>query len=247
LVEDGRVYAALSPLYHVDQRKKSWRYFINREDFIRYVRDAFFKNHILLHASKKKPFTKAELSSLIINNNNYDTMLETIGGNYAIYPILLEDMLLLRNSSFQVIKKKIEEKYNGYLHVRQDKGQIIVDGLANDMSHLFAFNQNLINACAPILPYIDRSEKRYILDGKKLGLYEVIKAYRESEPKNIERAKGLGSLNAYEIGYSTLSPERRTLIRYTVKDIEDEIEEIRKINDDQYQLIKDIDISQYEF
>jgi hypothetical protein len=54
-------------------------------------------------------------------------------------------------------------------------------------------------------------------------------------------------LNAYEIGYSTLDPARRLLIKYTVKDIEDEIEEIRKINDDQYQLIKDLDISQYEF
>ena len=97
------------------------------------------------------------------------------------------------------------------------------------------------------MPYIDRSEKRYLLDGQKVGLYELIKIYRQSEPKNIERAKGLGSLDPAEIGYSTLDPARRKLIRYTPQDIEAEIEEMRRVNYDQFQLIKDLDISQYEF
>ena len=40
LVEDGRLYIGLSPLYNVDKGKKSWSYFIDRDDFVKYVFDA---------------------------------------------------------------------------------------------------------------------------------------------------------------------------------------------------------------
>jgi hypothetical protein len=57
----------------------------------------------------------------------------------------------------------------------------------------------------------------------------------------------LGSLNDIEIGVSTLNPQNRKLLRYTTEDITREIEEMRKVNDDKFTLIKDVDISQYEF
>ena len=75
----------------------------------------------------------------------------------------------------------------------------------------------------------------------------LVSMFRKSEPKNIERAKGLGSLNDIEIGESTLDPRNRKLLRYTTEDITREIEEMRQVNDDKFTLIKDIDISQYEF
>lgn len=246
LVEEGRVYAALSPLYHIDKGTKRWKYYIDRDDFIKYVRDVFYKEHQLFHSHKKSPFTKQELTSLITNNHRYDELLKSISDNYAIYPVLLEDLMILRNKKSQEIKKCLEGKYP-YLKVSIKSNYPVLEGIVNDVSCEFVFNENLINACTPILPYIDASEKRYILDGYKIGLYELITAYRQSEPKNIERAKGLGSLDAAEIGYSTLDPEHRKLIRYTSSDIEAEIEEMRKSNDDKFQLIKDLDISTFEF
>lgn len=246
LIEDGRVYAALSPLYHVNKGTSKWQFYTDRDDFIKFVQNDFYSKHQLIHAAKKTPFSRSDLTSLVVNNSNYDTMLEKVADNYAIYPVLLEDLMLLRTSPFATLKKSLEKKYP-YIKVSQEKGQVVIDGIVNDVSHLFAFNQNLVNACVAILPYLDRSEKRYLLDGQKVGLYELIKTYRQSEPKSIERAKGLGSLNAAEIGYSTLDPARRKLIRYTTQDIEAEIDEMRRVNDDQFQLIKDLDISQYEF
>ena len=246
LVEEGRVYAALSPLYHINKGTKNWKYYIDRDDFIKYVRDIFYKEHQLLHIHKKTSFNKSELTSLITNNHKYDEILKSISDNYAIYPVLLEDLMILRNKSTKEIKKLIEGKYP-YLKVSIKNNYPVVEGIVNDVSCEFVFNENLINACSSILPYIDASEKRYILDGRKIGLYELLISYRQSEPKNIERAKGLGSLDAGEIGYSTLDPEHRKLIRYTADDIEAEIEEMRKTNDDKFQLIKDIDLSTVEF
>lgn len=240
------MYAAISPLYHQNKGSKKWKYFIDKDDFIKYVRDEFYKNHTIFHAHKKTQFTKTELTSLITNNNKYDEILKVIADNYAIDPVLLEDLMILRNKNFKEIKKCIEGKYP-YLKVTFKNNYPVLQGIVNDVSCEFVFNENLINACSAILPYIDRSEKRYILDGRKVGLYELITMYRQSEPKNIERAKGLGSLDASELGYSTLDPDHRKLIRYTTEDIEAEIEEMRKSNDDKFQLIKDCDLSNFEF
>ena len=85
------------------------------------------------------------------------------------------------------------------------------------------------------------------MNGKKVGLYEILSTFRRSEPKNMERAKGLGALNAREIGISALSADNRKLLRYTTTDIMKEIENMRRSNDDKFSLIKGIDISQYEF
>ena len=72
LIEEGRVYAVLSPLYHVNKGTKKWRYFIDKDDFTKFVRDEFCKENKIAHLPSKKEFSKHEISSLIINNNNYD-------------------------------------------------------------------------------------------------------------------------------------------------------------------------------
>ena len=253
LIEEGRVYAVLSPLYHVDKGTKKWKYFIDKDDFTQYVRDEFVKANKVVHQKTKKEFTKSEISSLIINNNNYDFYVERIANNYMIDPILLEDLLLLRNEAFNKFsefKKLISKKYK-YLKIEKKGDVVLLNGLVNgingDREHTIIFNEQLLNACAVLIGYLDKSEKRYILNGHKIGLYQLISTFRKSEPKNIERAKGLGSLNDIEIGESTLDPRNRKLLRYTTEDITREIEEMRQVNDDKFTLIKDIDISQYEF
>lgn len=246
LVEAGRVYAAISPLYHVNKGKKNWTYFVDKKAFLTYVQDQFLKNNIILNTKTQKPYSRSQLQSLIINNDPYKDLLDHIADTYAIYPVLLEDILMIRNYDFKKFKKFVEDKYR-FVKVSL-KGKLrFIEGLVNEKSHAILLHDQLLQACAPLLPYIDSSDKRYTLNDKPVGLYELLKIFRDSEPKNIERTKGLGSMDAREIGESTLNPKNRTLLRYTVSDIDKEIEEMRRINDDKFMLIKDVDISEYEF
>lgn len=246
LVEAGRVYCAISPLYHINKKKPNWKYFTDKEEFLKYVRDEFCKNYSISNARTGEKLNKTKVLSLVYNNSRYIDILEPIATTYAIHPVLLEDILIARSFEFKKFKKAIESKYR-FMNVYQRNKITIIEGQMADKSHTIVLNQELSNACAPLLPFIDSSDKRYIMNGKKVGLYEIIRTFRDSEPKNIERAKGLGAMNSLEIGISTLSPENRKLLRYTTEDISKEIEEMRKINDDKFTLIKDIDISQYEF
>jgi DNA gyrase/topoisomerase IV subunit B len=152
----------------------------------------------------------------------------------------------MRNESFNKIKSFIEKKYQYLKVIKRDNG-FVVEGLAFDRTCSVVVNKYLLDTCQNIIHFLDRSEKRYIINNRLVGLYEILDLYAESEPKNIERAKGLGALSPYELGKSTLDPDNRKLLRYTVEDIVKEIEEMRKINDDKYSLIKDLDLSQFEF
>ena len=246
MVKAGTVYICLSLIYIVKKKKRTVKYFIDKMEFIRYVRDQFCKSTTILHESSKKQFTKDEIQKLIYSNDNYDVLLNTIASNFSVDPILLEDIVILRNKPFNDIKKCIQNKYKD-MRVRKENGLVIMEGIIRDLYQIVVLNPQFVEAFSPLIPFIDRSEKRYIMNGNKVGLYEIINSFRESEPKNIERAKGLGELNSSELGESTLNPINRRLLRYTCEDIEREIEEMRKLDSDKFNLIKDIDISVYQF
>lgn len=247
LVEAGRVYTVLTPLYHVDKGKKTWKYFVDKDDFLRYVRDEFCKHYNVHHTTgRKTDFTKNELLNLITDNKWYLDKMTSVSTNQAIHPVLLEDILKIRNRSYSDIKRMVEKKYK-YLTVSKQRDKIVVDGTAYDKQHTIVLSDELFQSCQDIIPYIDNSEGKYNVNNKTMGLYEILQLYAQSEPKNIDRAKGLGSLTDSEIQDSALDPHNRKLLRYTTKDIIKEVEEMRKINDDKYTLIKDLDISKYEF
>ena len=240
----------MSPLYHINRKTKKWQYFIDKDDFLVYVRNQFCKNNTVAHAKNKKVFTHKELDKLIDDFGDYDLLMDTISSNLSIYPVLLEDILILqynaKYSKFSIFKNKIESKYK-YLKVEKRNGQVVVDGLAYNLAHTIVISQQFLDFCRPLYAPLEKSEKRYLLNGSKVGLYELIRTYRQSEPSNIERAKGLGTLNDVEIGISTLSPENRKMLRYTAQDINKEIEEMRKVNDKKFTLIEGVDISTFEF
>lgn len=246
LVEAGRVYRALSPLYNVDQGTKKWKYFIDKSQFHEYVINFFSKNYTIENIRTGKKFTKDQIIRLVADNEKYYEMMYTISRNLSIHPVILEDVMILRNQPYKQFFKALKNKYK-YVSEDNFNGINVLKILAFDMIHTIVLNSHFSNSYAPLLPYIDHSDKRYLLNKQKVGLYEILKAFKDSEPKNIERAKGLGALDGIELGVSTLDPENRTLIRFTSTDIEKEIDHIRRVDDDKFSLLKGVDISEYEF
>lgn len=246
MVEDGRVYAALSPFYHINKGKKNWDYFIDKDAFLSYVQEQFLKSNEIFDGKTNKKLTKSQVHTLIMSTNDYKDIMDRIADTYAIYPVLLEDILKWRMLDFKKFKKNIEAKYR-FVTVTERQKTRIIDGLVNEKSHTVILNDTLLNACAPLLIYTDNYPYGYRVNGALMGLYELLKLFRDSEPKNIERSKGIGSMDAREIGITTLDPKNRTLLRYTCEDINQEIEEMRRVNDDKFSLIKDVDISKYNF
>jgi transposase len=126
------VYCALSPLHHINLRKKNWAYFIDKNDFLAYVQDQFMKNYEVLN-SKGKKYTKSQLHSIIMRNHPYKDLLKSIADTYAIYPVLLEDILVYRKLDFKKFKKSKNEPKT------EQKGEGLSDDMPKSQSENITF------------------------------------------------------------------------------------------------------------
>lgn len=250
LIEAGRVYAAVPPLYSIKgDNGTATNFFTDRSDFIQYVYNKFAKHNVVCD-SKGRPLHTSKVVQLLNANMDYLSNMQILSQNYAIEPNLLEFLysMVLNGVSISAIRKELNKKYK-YLHAREENHILVVDGLANNKIQTAVFNQNMLNDCQDrIARFISKSDPNgYILNDNKVSLFKLMEEFSKYTPKGLQRYKGLGEMDPPELGVSALHPEfNRTLIRYTTTDIVKEIEEIRRIDSDKSELLKDTEPSGFD-
>ena len=237
LVEAGRVFAALPPLYAIPE-KHGYKYFGNKLDFIKYIQKEFSKS-CEIKSIKGDKLTTGEITRLLYNNSDYTSELEKISSNHAIDPYLLEEILVNRKLPFPKFKNAITKKYR-FLECEKNGDTIILTGVANEKFHKVFVNKTLISECKDVIPFIDGSNHEYLLNDTLVSLYTIMNMFEGFKPPRLARFKGLGEMNPDMLGLSTLRPDGdRTLVQYTVEAIENEINEMRYINSNKDLLLKD--------
>lgn len=240
LVEAGRVYAALPPLYGIPDRGGKYRFFTNKIDFIKYIQNQFAKKYEVSDINNKKLSPK-EILAILYRNDKYTDELDRISHTYAIDPLLLEVILANRKLDIKKFTKLIKSKYR-FMNVNQDKktGLVTLTGLANDKYHEIFFNNMLIDQCKYIIQYIDKSVLYYKLNGEVVSLYQLMSEFNKFIPNKLSRFKGLGEMDPDMLGISTLRPDGdRLLVQYSVEDITNELQQMRYINSNKDELLKD--------
>lgn len=239
LILDGRLYAAIPPLYGGLVGKNKRIYFSSDLELAQYLQKEFTKNNVL-HDARDNKMSNAAISNLIVKNIGYDIKLDNMADGFSLEPHLLEIILNNYEGGYKAIKSVIEKKYR-FIKVTKEHGLIMVRGPLGDKIRTMPVDNELIERCRPLIEIIKRSEEYYKLNGKLVSLYDLIKAFNQYKPKNITRYKGLGEMTAEQLKYSTLHPDYdRTLIRYTIEDIKEEMKEIRSIESDFSVLLRDI-------
>jgi DNA gyrase/topoisomerase IV subunit B len=245
LIEAGRLYGAVPPLYGVNIKGK-YTYFTSKLDFIKYIEGRFSSENEVLDFTTNKKIPLKELNGILYRNSNYVRDLNIISDTYAIDPLLLEYCISIRNLPFDKFKKAINASYR-FLDVSQKNGIIILDGLVGEKIDTVIFAPNFVNACATLFHYIDSDASNFIVNGERTSLYGLMKKFESYKPPNVTRYKGLGEMNAKQLKESTLHPDsNRTLLRYTTSNIKKEIEEIREIECNKSLLLKGVDIAAFD-
>ena len=255
IIQAGKLYKAVPPLYSIPVGKKE-EYFTANIDFVRYIQKLFVKNNDFKHMNKT-PVTSKEATVFFMRNEDYIYHLERTANTFGVNPHLLEFALFeyYNKTSNSVIKKKLvkeyrfmtyEKKYNVYAYTG-------IIGEANDLP----MSENLIKQCKPILDMIEKNnELYYLVNGKVASIYTIMKLFEKLQPSHLQRYKGLGEMDANQLAESTLLPGgqtiqmlgdgnkkievtgNRTLIRYTIEDVKEEIAIIRNYESDFSQLFK---------
>lgn len=260
LVEQGRVYAAIPPLYGIKKKNKrmvtkddylsNMQYFTDKSEYIEYIYKLFAKNHVITQWDGT-PFHGKEIERLLNKNFNYLQNMDILCQDYATDPELMETLykLITRKTPLNGIKKAIHKEYP-YLSVREENGCLVVDGLAKDKVQTLIFTSNMLKDCYRLIgDSINENYKDegYQIDGKRVSLYTLMKTLDDSKPDTIQRYKGLGEMNPVELMISTIHPAyNRTLIQFTAEDMQREINEIRRLDTDKHNLLDDVDVAGYD-
>lgn len=249
LVEAGRVYAAVPPLYSIKNKNGTLTYFTDKRDYIQYVYDRFIKFNTVKNSSGKK-MSDEQVVDLLCNNINYLADMNIISQNYAIEPNLLEFVysLILNGYKYNQIKKMVA-KMNKYIQVDSKNDILVIDGLVGEEIQMAIFNQNMLKDCYErIGKYVMNADiNGYILNDKKVSLYQLMQEFDSFTPSNVQRYKGLGEMKPAQLAVSTLLPDyNRTLIRYTSENIIKEIEDIRRTDSNYTSLLQGLDIAGFD-
>ena len=257
LIQAGKVFKAVPPLYSLPIGKRE-EYFTTNLDFVRYIQKLFVKNNDFKHLDKSTVSSK-EATLFFMKNEDYIYYVEKLAVTFGVNPALLEFALFeyYNKSSTNEIRKKLSKQYR-FMRYEKKYNVFVYSGIIGESNDL-PINDKLIKECKPILDILGKNrEFFYLLNGKKSSIYEVMKAFEQLQPNHLQRYKGLGEMDADQLAESTLLPGgqtiqmmsgnngnkkidvtgNRTLIRYTIEDVKEEISIIRNYESDFSQLFK---------
>ena len=254
LVEAGKVFKAVPPLYGIPMGKNRTQYFAERVDFIRYMQKEYFKKNNVTYMNGK-PVDSTTFSNILLNYSDYQYDFFIISERYKLNPVLLEIVMssYVKKEKFETLRKRITSEFRFMENsniVKVPGGTIRIKGLINGRVETLFYNDRFIKDCEPIIEPIKRAvannQLEFLVNGQKTGLYDLVTSAMESIG-SISRFKGLGEMNADQLAESTMSPDTRTLIQYSVNDINESIKIIRQYDSNKkmiLQKIGDIDRSE---
>lgn len=238
LIEAGKVYKAVPPLYGIKNGKKI-QYFTSQIDFVKFIQKSFIQNNSIKDIKTKKPIENKDITVLFLVNEDYVYELERLAQTYGVDPGLLELALFnyCNNTAIGTLKKDIKSKYRFMDSYTNKAGSIIYEGTIKE-SNFLVMNDRLIKDCKRILDIINKNKQfYYLMNDKECSIYTIMKVFEKSIPSNLSRYKGLGEMNHDQLAQSTILPDERTLIRYTLEDAKEELSIIREFESDRSKLL----------
>lgn len=245
LVDAGKVYKAVPPLYGIPMGKNRMKYFAERVDFVRYMQKEYYKKNSVTDLNGK-PIDSATFTRILIENSDYIYDFSTIAERYKINPILLEIVIssYIKKEKFETLRKRItsEFRFMENDNITKIGNTIRIKGLINGRIETIFYNDRFIEDCKPLIDPIKKAmnenHMRFIVNGKKVGLYDLVSTAMNTIG-SVNRFKGLGEMNADQLAESTMNPNTRTLIQYTVDDINETTKIIRQYDSNKHMILQE--------
>lgn len=247
LVEAGKVFKAVPPLYGIPMGRNRTQYFAERLDFIRYMQKEYYKKNSVTYMNGK-PVDSTTFSNILLNYSDYQYDFFIISERYKLNPVLLEIVLssYVKKEKLETLRKRITSEFRFMENsniVKVPGGTIRIKGLINGRIETLFYNDRFIKDCEPIIEPIKRAvannQMEFLVNGQKTGLYDLVTSAMASIG-SVSRFKGLGEMNANQLAESTMSPETRTLIQYSVNDINESIKIIRQYDSNKKMILQKI-------
>ncbi|MDD3122090.1 MAG: ATP-binding protein [Candidatus Izemoplasmatales bacterium] len=244
LITAGRVYKAVPPLYGIDKGGKTI-YLKDRMDYTKYLQKEFSVKHTIQKVDGTN-ITKDGLSKILYHNRDYAYEVEKVANGYSTDPFLLESVLLLKDRPVNEMKKSLKKLFR-FIDVTKMKDSYVVSGVHDNKFQTIILNDRLLSNCEEIFKIMNSNvELTYKVDGHYVSLYEMMNMFEKLTPPSLTRFKGLGEMDGSELYKSTMNPDNRILIQYTMQDAMKELERVRYYSDNKDLLLKDVKVTRFD-
>jgi len=256
LIQAGKVYKAVPPLYSIP-KKGGEEYFKRNIDFVKYIQKLYLTNNKVTTLNGKSQLSGKDATLFFMNNEDYIYWLERLANTYSVEPKLIEMALFhyIRGDKLSDIQKDLKKMYR-FMDVKKVGNIIVYSGTIKE-SVFLPIHEQMLKDSAEMIKIINKNKEWYYkINGTVGSIYDVMEGFKKTQPNHLQRYKGLGEMDEDQLAESTLLPDitiplkvddgkrtrnvtgNRTLIRYTLEDAKEEIELIRKYESDYSQLFK---------
>lgn len=246
LVEAGRFYFAQPPLYSVTLPKGKVLYFTTMEDYVEYTMKGF-AHEITVTDDRGNKIAPRDLKHLIVVNHDLIELTKSCSKTFAADPFLLEFVIANRKANPTKVEKALK-KIDPYMSVKVSNGCICFDGLTGERIQTIIYNEFMERRCVDMINLIDNCPYTgFRINNEPTTLLGLMSIYEKYQPSNIQRYKGLGEMDAWQLMESTLHPDyNRTLMQVTAADIDKEIQAIRNYDSNKKAILDMVDFSGYD-
>lgn len=236
MIEAGRVYKAIPPLFMIKSGGKK-KFFTENSDMVEFNQAEFIKKYKV--ESKNGELKGRQLKEFFITNADYKYDIDTCAANHALSPKIMELVLMahLENKKGKSLEKEFKSNYR-FVTFKNVHNTDVIE-ISEDKLYTVYMTDDFIADCRDAIKAIKaNSEFIYKLNGQSATLYDIMDTYESISPSNLSRFKGLGEMDADELGVSTILPAERTLIRYTVENVKEEVATIRELEANKRRLLE---------
>lgn len=234
LIDAGMVGRILPPAYAIPGKNGKRVFVHTQREFFNTIMKKFVKEVTV--AYKGKELSKQELYDLLSKNFVYDTKLQKLADRYCCDPKFMEyiawkyhgDETTQKKSYWMNALKPFED-----IHIYMEHSMIIIDGDLKGYDHINLSFDEYFNR------HVNRFKKHqsanndiynFSINGEKdKSLYDVMKAMRKYIPNDVQRFKGLGELEPWEMKEFCMDRDHRNVVIMKFKDYESDMEKLNVI------------------
>lgn len=227
LVEAGKIYKALPPLY-----KLKGDIFVNdKKAYIELMEERISKS-VKFYTLKDELLTRTQVRQLLMANRLYEEILENTASNLSADPLFTEFLVAHFND-----KNFIKLLAKNYPEISVEEDGSFVSGIVDNKLQSILINkmyykriedlQNLIfnvNKGQIYYRVVEIDKRNGDIDRGVVSLGGMFKLVQRFRPAIETRYKGLGELPPKQLWETTMNPENRTLIKMTIQDMERELQ-----------------------
>ncbi|ALN97757.1 DNA-gyrase B-subunit [Bacillus phage vB_BpuM-BpSp] len=216
LIEDGRIYIAMSPLYRINKNGK-YIYFKNDKEYDKYLVKEISETYDLKDIKMKdfiqngKKFVQ-KFDQVRYKYNIDSSVLNILENHYKVTGTVTSD------DAFEELKEK-------ELEITKESNYYQVSGLVGNSWHNFKIDSDFLKDidslsktyALDIVDIINKKDKSTVND---MYIYDAYHKLSSSVKFERKRFKGIGEANADELFDTTLDPKKRDILQVQLNDFD---------------------------